>query len=77
MLVAATGAHAIGAESVPNKAAFFALPGVQGKWHPATGRTTKIVSLGASNVEDGIEEQEGTTNGQTQRELQRDESWEK
>ena len=57
VLVAATGAHTIGAERVPNKAAFFALPSIQGKGHPAAGGATEVGALGAPNMEDRIKEQ--------------------
>ncbi len=56
MLVAATRTYASSAESVPDKAAFFAFPGGKGERHPAAGRATQIGALGAANVEDGIKE---------------------
>jgi hypothetical protein len=77
VVVAATGAHAIGAESVPDKAAFFALPSIQGKGHPAAGGATEVGALGAPNMENRIKEQEAARNGQTQGDLQRHEFWKK
>ena len=65
VVVAATGTHAIGAESVPNKCAFFAFPGVQGERHPAAGGATQVEALSAPNMEDRIKEQEAARNGQT------------